>query len=220
MAAREPWLSIVMPVWNGERYLADALESVRREGTEGYEVIAVDDGSSDGSPEILRAWERLLPLRPLAVPAASRRGGSSPVRRTPDRAELRRCSHPGVRPGSRPARGRHGRVALVHGRLGLVAPARTRRRNPVLRLRARRLSRPCRFADRGSDGPRRSPAAARSGARPAWRACASGGPAGGALFPGVESGPGGGCQRYSGALAAHARSAGPAGTPGLCALSA
>src|SRR6267142_3224544 len=66
MAAREPWLSIVMPVWNGERYLADALESVRREGTEGYEVIAVDDGSSDGSPEILRAWERLLPLRRIA----------------------------------------------------------------------------------------------------------------------------------------------------------
>jgi len=66
MPAPEPWLSIVMPVWNGERYLADALESVRREGTEGYEVIAVDDGSSDRSPEILRAWERLLPLRRIA----------------------------------------------------------------------------------------------------------------------------------------------------------
>lgn len=66
MAAREPWLSIVMPVWNGERYLPEALESVRREGTDGYEVIAVDDGSSDGSPEILRAWERLLPLRRIA----------------------------------------------------------------------------------------------------------------------------------------------------------
>ena len=49
MAAREPWLSIVMPVWNGERYLPDALESVRREGTDGYEVIAVDDGSSDNT---------------------------------------------------------------------------------------------------------------------------------------------------------------------------
>jgi glycosyltransferase involved in cell wall biosynthesis len=62
----DPWLSIVMPVWNGERYLAEALRSVREQGTEGYEVIAVDDGSSDRSPEILRAWERLLPLRRTA----------------------------------------------------------------------------------------------------------------------------------------------------------
>jgi glycosyltransferase involved in cell wall biosynthesis len=66
MAARDPWLSIVMPVWNGERYLREALESIRQEGTGGYEVIAVDDGSSDRSPEILREWERHLPLRHLA----------------------------------------------------------------------------------------------------------------------------------------------------------
>src|SRR6267378_4475041 len=66
MAARDPWLSIVMPVWNGERYLREALESIRQEGTGGYEVIAVDDGSSDRSPEILREWERHLPLRHVA----------------------------------------------------------------------------------------------------------------------------------------------------------
>jgi glycosyltransferase involved in cell wall biosynthesis len=59
----DPWLSIVMPVWNGERYLTEALQSVREQGGFGYEVIAVDDGSTDASPRILRSWADLLPLR-------------------------------------------------------------------------------------------------------------------------------------------------------------
>ena len=58
-----PWLSVIMPVHNGERYLAEALRSIHGEGIDGYEVIAVDDGSSDTSPRILSEWERILPLR-------------------------------------------------------------------------------------------------------------------------------------------------------------
>ena len=63
MEARGSWLSIVMPAWNGERYLQAALESVRQEGSEGYEILAVDDGSTDRTREILRAWTALVPLR-------------------------------------------------------------------------------------------------------------------------------------------------------------
>jgi GT2 family glycosyltransferase len=59
----DPWLSIVMPVWNGERYLTEALQSIRQQGGSGYEVVAVDDASTDSSPRILRSWESLLPLR-------------------------------------------------------------------------------------------------------------------------------------------------------------
>lgn len=62
-AAGTPWLSIVMPAWNGERYLAAALESVLREGTRGYEVVALDDGSTDRTPGILRSWTEKIPLR-------------------------------------------------------------------------------------------------------------------------------------------------------------
>lgn len=63
MATRTPWLSVVMPTYNGSAYLAAALESVRREGTEGVEVIAVDDGSTDDTLDILRAHQVTLPLR-------------------------------------------------------------------------------------------------------------------------------------------------------------
>ena len=72
-----PWLSVIIPVRNGERYLAEALRSIWSEGTDGYEVIAVDDGSSDSTPELLAEWERLLPLRRL-----SRWGGGNWVAAT------------------------------------------------------------------------------------------------------------------------------------------
>jgi len=56
------WLSVVMPTYQGEAYLAPALDSVLAQGTEGIEVIAVDDGSSDRTLEILRAYADRLPL--------------------------------------------------------------------------------------------------------------------------------------------------------------
>ena len=78
MAAGRPWLSIVMPAWNGERYLQAALESVRREGVEGYEILAVDDGSTDRTPEILRSWAALVPRTGLSITKSSTRRTAVP----------------------------------------------------------------------------------------------------------------------------------------------
>jgi Glycosyl transferase family 2 len=61
-----PWLSIVMPACNGERYLDAALQSVQDEGTRGYEIVTIDDGSTDRTPRILRSWAERLPLRIVA----------------------------------------------------------------------------------------------------------------------------------------------------------
>lgn len=60
---QRPWLTVVMPVYNGERYLSEALQSVALQETDGIELIALDDGSTDRSLEILRGWESRLPLR-------------------------------------------------------------------------------------------------------------------------------------------------------------
>ncbi len=46
-------VSVVMPVFNGERFLAAAVESVLSQGYEPLELVAVDDGSTDGSAGIL-----------------------------------------------------------------------------------------------------------------------------------------------------------------------
>ena len=47
-----PLFSIIIPAYNAERYLPSALDSVLAQKTSSYEVILVDDGSTDGTAEI------------------------------------------------------------------------------------------------------------------------------------------------------------------------
>lgn len=48
-----PTLSLVLPVYNGERYLRQALDSIFAQQWTDFEVIAVDDCSTDATPVIL-----------------------------------------------------------------------------------------------------------------------------------------------------------------------
>ncbi len=48
----EPLVSAIIPVYNGERYLAEAIESAVGQTYRPVEVIVVDDGSTDGSAEV------------------------------------------------------------------------------------------------------------------------------------------------------------------------
>ena len=47
-----PALSVIMPVFNADRFLDLALESVVTQGVESLEIICIDDGSRDNSAEI------------------------------------------------------------------------------------------------------------------------------------------------------------------------
>lgn len=51
-----PIASVLMPVYNGEAYLAEAVESVLEQTERNIEVIVVDDGSTDSSRAILRRF--------------------------------------------------------------------------------------------------------------------------------------------------------------------
>ncbi|MEW6544055.1 MAG: glycosyltransferase [Nitrospirota bacterium] len=51
-----PKVSVVVPVYNGERYLREALDSVFAQTFRDYEVVCVDDGSKDGSLDILQSY--------------------------------------------------------------------------------------------------------------------------------------------------------------------
>jgi glycosyltransferase involved in cell wall biosynthesis len=48
-----PRISVVTSVYNGERYLRESLESVLSQEGVDLELIVVDDGSEDSTPEIL-----------------------------------------------------------------------------------------------------------------------------------------------------------------------
>ncbi len=52
----KPEISIIIPVYNVEKYLARCLDSVLRQSFNDFEVILLNDGSSDGSEAICREY--------------------------------------------------------------------------------------------------------------------------------------------------------------------
>ena len=54
-----PLVSVIMPVFNASRYLPEALESLAGQTFQDFEVVVVDDGSSDNSYEILQNFSKI-----------------------------------------------------------------------------------------------------------------------------------------------------------------
>lgn len=52
----QPFFSILVPVYNVKEYLDECLESLTKQSFPDYEVVLVDDGSTDGSGELCDAW--------------------------------------------------------------------------------------------------------------------------------------------------------------------
>lgn len=49
-------ISIIIPVYNAEEYVAECLNSIKNQSFQDYEVVVVNDGSKDGSLEICKAF--------------------------------------------------------------------------------------------------------------------------------------------------------------------
>lgn len=63
-----PAISILLPVYNAAGTLPECIASLDAQTLADYEVIAVDDGSQDGTPSLLRAWaERDRRVRLLSL---------------------------------------------------------------------------------------------------------------------------------------------------------
>jgi glycosyltransferase involved in cell wall biosynthesis len=69
-------VSAIIPVLNGERFLAAAVESIRRQRYPSIEIIVVDDGSTDGTAALANSLEgvRCVSQANAGPPAARNRG--------------------------------------------------------------------------------------------------------------------------------------------------
>jgi glycosyltransferase involved in cell wall biosynthesis len=69
-----PTVTVVIPVFNGENFLAEAIESVLNQTFRDFEVLVVDDGSSDGTWAIV---ERYMAAYPTAVRGIRKENGGT-----------------------------------------------------------------------------------------------------------------------------------------------
>ena len=61
-----PFVSVIMPVYNQEKYLAETIESVLSQSYQDFEFLILDDGSTDASARIIRNYaardQRIIPF--------------------------------------------------------------------------------------------------------------------------------------------------------------
>jgi hypothetical protein len=79
-------VSVIVPVYNGERFLADALDSLLAQTFTDFIVLVVDDGSTDGTAQIL---SRYTDRRVRVIQSTARLGAAGARNRGLDLADTR-----------------------------------------------------------------------------------------------------------------------------------
>lgn len=59
----KPFVSVILPVYNGERFLSRTLDSIFAQTEKNWEIIAINDGSTDNSLTILEKYSKKIPGR-------------------------------------------------------------------------------------------------------------------------------------------------------------
>jgi glycosyltransferase involved in cell wall biosynthesis len=77
-----PLISVILPVHNGERFVAHALNSVFAQGYDDLDVVVVDDGSTDGTAAVLARYGARITViaQENAGPAGARNTGLAHAR--------------------------------------------------------------------------------------------------------------------------------------------
>ena len=69
-------ISCIVPVYNGEKYLSEALDSIFAQSFRAFEVVVIDDGSTDSTPSVAARYAGIKYVRQAnAGPSAARNHG-------------------------------------------------------------------------------------------------------------------------------------------------
>lgn len=77
---KKPLISVIIPVYNGEKYLADCVNSIREQTYQNLEIIIVNDGSFDGTERVCEKLQtsydnvQIITLKDEGVSAARNAG--------------------------------------------------------------------------------------------------------------------------------------------------
>lgn len=74
MSDQKPLVSLVVPIYNVERYVAECVKSCCKQTMRNIEIICVDDGSTDHSYEIVQKMAqriRVLNVSPRRMPVTA-----------------------------------------------------------------------------------------------------------------------------------------------------
>ncbi|RYD24095.1 MAG: glycosyltransferase [Verrucomicrobiaceae bacterium] len=121
-----PLISIIMPVWNGERYLAEAVRSILGQTFRDFEFIILDDGSTDRTPEILAEFAaqdsriRIIPLEHEGIVTALNRGVAESRAAWIARMDADDISHPERLARQWAAVGKKPRAVLCHTHTNII----------------------------------------------------------------------------------------------------
>ncbi len=66
-----PWLSVISPIYNGEKYLKHALNSIILQRDPDIEYIALDGSSTDSTLSILKSYQDKLPMKIIQQESSS-----------------------------------------------------------------------------------------------------------------------------------------------------
>ena len=54
---KSPLISVILPVYNAEKYLSEAIDSILNQTFTDFEFIIINDGSTDNSSSILQSYQ-------------------------------------------------------------------------------------------------------------------------------------------------------------------
>ena len=70
-------ISVIIPVYNGEKFIREAIESILQQSVRPLEIIVIDDGSTDATGEVVKSYEdqiRYVYQERSGIAAARNRG--------------------------------------------------------------------------------------------------------------------------------------------------